>query len=350
MFFEKSFQVITLLALFSFTSSFIEAHPHNDFEDLGNGVYAGQSVTQKGETVYFGCELVDSSNVEQWKRYASQCKILSQEGRGPLHVFAQISNQHPFPFPYDEDIKTATGFTEAEFTVYIDTLFKKEAWKKTEAIQGVCAGVCGFEIFKDDNQYVTYASKKPVKGRFSFEKTEKSISVKDFSQVYDDLLMCVGTTFFDQLAAHVPYYRNRGIFKNPANIIEGGYGNISLQLHGFSALVAKYKAPYIKYMLVSPIPSMQGILVKSLKPGDAFIGHNNDAPYVDFPPLIHLTDTQATLAQEGVNVIDYKDKELPESLVQYMGQKNDYLTRGEGALERNNLIKVEALINIYGGK
>jgi len=95
---------------------------------------------------------------------------------------------------------------------------------------------------------------------------------------------------------------------------------------------------------------MQKSIVDALKPGDAFIGHNDEIIDKNFPPLMH-EDSKGVerIAKEGVNTADYDGKDLPEDLVQYTGQNGDMLTKREGYEETNNLIKVDALIDLYNG-
>src|SRR5438876_530899 len=41
--------------------------PLEGITKLENEVYVGEALTQKGEKIYFGCELLDSSNRPNWK-------------------------------------------------------------------------------------------------------------------------------------------------------------------------------------------------------------------------------------------------------------------------------------------
>jgi hypothetical protein len=70
-------------------------------------------------------------------------------------------------------------------------------------------------------------------------------------------------------------FTNRGIFKNPICIAAGGYKDLAMLLHGFSAAVVERIFPEKQYMEVSPIGSMQHILYHALERDD-FFNHDED--------------------------------------------------------------------------
>lgn len=112
--------------------------------------------------------------------------------------------------------------------------------------------------------YVAYISKKPITGPLSLPKTESNLKI--FKEKYKDILMSVGVRLDDSK----PLFENRGIFRNPFSVIEGGYSNIATQLHAFTGKVMKERVNQTLggkeklYFSVSPINNMKDILVKKI--------------------------------------------------------------------------------------
>lgn len=112
--------------------------------------------------------------------------------------------------------------------------------------------------------YVAYISKTPIKGPLSLPKTESNLKI--FKEKYKNILMSVGV----RLDSRKPLFENRGIFRNPCSVLEGGYSNIATHLHAFTGKVMKECVnPTLgdkekRYMSVSPINSMKELLVKKI--------------------------------------------------------------------------------------
>ncbi len=252
-----SIVLLTFLCVSSYASASVTK--------VAEGVYAGQGTASSGEIVYFGMELVDSSNIVGWERYVTHAKFMTADSSGKILVYSMRS-EPGLRSPYSEGIKEDSGFTEEEYTSYMDNLYNKGFYKpeKYAGLRGVPSGAAGFYIEDDGNYYVVYASKKPVTGKFNFPKTEEFIRLKDFNRIYDDILMSVRSSD----SPGTDSYSNRGILRNPKSFIDGGYAGLALKLHGFSAAVAKQIFKDKKFMVVSPTEVMQKILDKALKPED----------------------------------------------------------------------------------
>jgi hypothetical protein len=67
-----------------------------------------------------------------------------------------------------------------------------------------------------------------------------------------------------------PLFENRGIFRNPFSVIEGGYSGIATQLHAFTGKVMKERLNQTLgdkeklFMSVSPIKNMKELLVEKI--------------------------------------------------------------------------------------
>ncbi len=283
---ESRLLVILALLIVIPLSAFASSLEHGDVDfpcgsvtQVANGVCAGKGTATSRETVYFGMELVDQSNIDQWRRYRDHANYMVRDSRGVMVVSATLSEPER-RHAYDESIKEVTGFSEAEYTAYMKDLYEKGLYKKEKlnAINGVRTGIVAFNLTEDGKTYVVYASKKPVTGKFPFPITNSFITLKDFDIIYDDILMSVGSEDIPKTLV----YHNRGIFRNPKSFIDGGYKGLSLKLHGFSAAVAILSGK--QYMVVNAAPAMQEVLNKHLKPKDAFIDKQIPAEYQECIP------------------------------------------------------------------
>jgi len=216
-------------------------------------------------------EKVDSENKVWWDKYKDISKRLTDRDRGIMSVWSRLKGKRT---SYDL-IKDVTGFTEDEYVKFMDKLDEVVRNSKSVecmpgaflpsvacALLGVPAGVVGFQISDDGNNYVVYASKKTVMGRYAFPKDMPAfISLKKYYDYFKDIIMIVRSEFKPGDIS----YNNRGIFKNPISFIEDGdkYPGLSMKLHGFSAAAIHHIAKNAQYMTVNPIAAMRGIIMKT---------------------------------------------------------------------------------------
>ena len=137
------------------------------------------------------------------------------------------------------------------------------------ALASVSRGAMARGFFKGD--YVVYATKHGTHPMLP-ETASEPDNIEKFEQDYNHILMsvnseCVPKEVFWGIM-NKESYTNRGIFRNPLSIIEGKYRGLAMLLHGFSAAVAQEFLDK-KFMEVSPIGSMQHILIHAL-PREAF--------------------------------------------------------------------------------
>lgn len=242
---------------------------------VADGVYAGSSKTQAGEDIYFGMERVDASNIETWDFYRTYIELFGvRSGGGALFFLARKAATDIKDF--DEETRKSFGMGDEELLKFKNMLLEKgfNTRAKSKDLENIRGGVAGFNVFLSTDAmpyFVVYASKKPVVGKFPLPTKTKPKDMKEFMINYDNLIMSVGSW----LTHNKDFYQNRGIFRNPFNIVEGNFKNISLQLHGFSAAVMEKFYPERKFMIVYALPSMTNILEKNLKPGDAYLGEKN---------------------------------------------------------------------------
>lgn len=289
-------------------------------EEIMDGVYAGQGVAVSGEPVYFGMEKVTEENRKKWQAYRDIAyNRMTLDSRGLMCGIALYCSPEKRTHWSAQQIEEVFGFTAQEYEQYCDYLyehgFDKNKKHKTLCIGG---GAVGFEPTTTYSSYVAYASKSPVQGCFPFFKDaeDRTITLNRFNEAYNDLLISVGSWNFDDNGDC--RYINRGIFRNPKTIIDGGYTGLSLKLHGFTAAVAKKYFPDKKYMAVAASPTMYRLIEKHLKdvaPPEAYIGKeaflkeakgilepggsSSDTPCaIAVDPLIQFYDPEYTYEKE----------------------------------------------------
>ncbi len=246
--------------------------------EVCKGVYTAEGKTEKGENIYFGMELIDDTSREIWRDYSQAAYDLCDTILRRMVRFLDDENEL-------KDLQQHSGLSEEEFK-NLTTQFRKRGLhpqgRLAEAISDIPGGIVGFMIEPNLSgvfapaTYVAYISKRPITGPLSLPKTESNLKI--FKEKYKDILMSVGV----RLDSSRPLFENRGIFRNPFSVIEGGYSNIATQLHAFTGKVMKECVNQTLgrkgklYMSVSPINNMKELLVEKI--GLERIKTKNDIP------------------------------------------------------------------------
>jgi len=265
--------------------SIATTYASNDLiQEICPGVYSSKGVTKVGEPFYFGIELIDQSNLENWRRYNRHIGYMVNRYRGVLSNMAKCSAPENRSKNNEED----TGFTDHEFETYSDRLFTlgfKKGSDKLTTLENVESAKIAFELNESsetEKYYVAYLSKKPIIGKFLFSHLDDKITLKKFLTVYDDLVISIRVTFKPQNI----HYETRGITKNPKSIVDENYRGISPVLFGYIGHVATKIFPNIKFMHTRPIPAMHRILCSTFSPQEMYV----DDGTCGFPPATIVID------------------------------------------------------------
>jgi len=334
---------------------------------IQDNVYAGKSQNKNGETVYFGMELVTQANMEKWELFKRQTDFNSSVNISLASICATMSDPNDRLPPSADRIDVATGFTEIELRDYHEFLYRKGFYNKEKyhIFSSIYEALKDFRLESDQRHYVVYASKKEVKGSYNFLDQElerpSQLGVKQYEENYGDLLMV--SLLIDDTDS--PLFASSCIFRTPKSYVERGYPGykgISMLLYGFSAAVFKEieakKIKSKKHMCVPGLISglddsdeqsaMQKIIIDHCKEGELFIGSNetllNDLN-PQFPSRIHVSEGKTRILKENVNLAAYKDIDPPKEDVEYESSSINLSDLGDFKVP--NLIKVEALINLY---
>lgn len=250
--------------------------------------FVGKCYAGSGEPVYLTMQEISPENQAYWQQYVKASKSLAGYNSKLLVYLAErtvkvelpgVPAHYKFSKKYTEDLARQTGYTETEFNEFINFLghrgFNASEKQKIYALAGNAEG--SEQISLKPGHYIIYASKIEA---FSIEHIEllpenSTMTLKAFRQNYSDLLMCVSSwnSAFNSL-------QNRGIFKNPGcAVLDGGYRDISLLMHGFIAAVALIFLNK-ENITVLPVSSMQHIILKAIPEKD--ISFTSDEPEAEY--------------------------------------------------------------------
>ena len=242
-------------------------------EVIKDEVYTAEGRTAAGERIYFGIERIDEKKCKAWNFYFRQAShkvsyFIPRFRRGALHITDE------------EEVK------DFYFKSLLEKSRKKFAAYDKEKIatlkEGLRGGSSAAIVYPSDRRgnvcFVAYISKSPVTGYFQHPaaRTERGgIMPRDYYKAYQKLVMTVravdvtGTVVFN----------NRGIFRSLISMAEGGYGKLSLALHGFTAAFFK-QIRGKTHMSVAPLPEMYRILDTNVDKGVILTGDS-------IPPILN---------------------------------------------------------------
>jgi hypothetical protein len=268
-----------------------------------DGVF-GATIQKDKEPIYLRMEALTEKNTQDWGRYKQMAGwVANLNSRGTLSGLVRLIGTPEQP-DY-ESVKEVTGFTEEEynaFTIKASKLKIKTKDKIVTVLEHNCVGSnhmsTDFEPGKPS--YIVYASRNPD---FSIQQassgiTDESLTLKKFIEVYNDLLISVGSDFSDESSFH-----NRGISRNPHWVFEEKYSGLSMILHGFTGAVAAEYFPEKTLMRVKPVGSMQSLISKSLLPGEGYIERNGEE--IDLTTLkVSLSGPQGAMSYIQVSALN----------------------------------------------
>lgn len=232
-------------------------------ERVTDEVYTAEAMAPTGEKMYFAMETIEEFDKNKWDSYRNMASLL---------VYGGV---------YDITIGSLTELgsrinNEIALKEFLATRKRPDFWTSDpQRFENLCANLRERKIVADSPRarellaiphasngmnvekqtHVVYVSKTPVTGRVNF--TEKSGGFGGCVERYGDLIMSVGVTINDTV-------ENRGIFRNPLSVIEGGCGAISMMTHSFTCLVVEKNYPEVESFKVRPMKKMGDLFLNSL--------------------------------------------------------------------------------------
>lgn len=232
---------------------------------MGNGVYTAEAISPTGEKVYFAMETLETSDREKWEFYRNMATMLVQGGQcqytmGSIAQIGSLVNDDAALRKFlatrkDPDFWTSDSKRFEQLCERLRQRKIQTGSPKAEELKDVSYGSLGLSI--EQQTHVVYASKAPVKGRIHFVAQTERFGFARVSEMYGDLIMSVGVSIGEMV-------ENRGIFRNPLSIIEGGYGSLAMMIHSFTCSVAKEHFPQVTTFNVRPLKKMGEIFFNKL--------------------------------------------------------------------------------------
>lgn len=232
-------------------------------QSVSDGVYAAKAIAPSGEKIYFAIEKIENSDKEKWDVYRNSVSILVNGGCYDITLgsLVEIGSRLNNEIELEEFLKTRTHpdywtsdrakFAQLctklqERNIVVDSPKAKELSAIPHASNGVNVS---------EQTHMVYVSKLPITGRIDFVAKSKGFS--GYVDKYGDLVMSVGVTINDIV-------ENRGIFRNPLSVVEGGYAGIAMMTHSFTCMVVEKNWPKIEMFRVRPLKKMGELFLNSL--------------------------------------------------------------------------------------
>lgn len=232
-------------------------------EIVSDGVYTAEAIAPTGEKMYFAMESIEVFDKNKWDTYRNTAALLVNGGCfnitiGSLTELGSRINDkielkgflatrtHPDFWTSDEQKFEKLCNKLRERKIVVDSPKAKELSAIPHASNGMNV---------QQQTHVVYVSKSPVTGRVNFSEQSKGFG--GIVETYGDLVMSVGVTISDIV-------ENRGIFRNPLSVVEGGYGAISMMTHCFTCMVVEDNRPEVKIFRVRPLKRMAELFLNSL--------------------------------------------------------------------------------------
>ncbi len=239
-------------------------------ERVCDGVFAAQAIAPGGEKIYFGIETIDDSDKGKWGLYKSEvAMVVNGEICGEsIGSFVELGSRVNDMGGLKEFLKTRT-YPEywTNDSEKFETLCKKLGERnitvhstKAKELSTIPYASGGVNVNRQT--HMVYASKSPILGRIDF--VSKSVGFRGYAEQYGDIIISVGVTINDLV-------ENRGIFKNPLMVVEGGYSGMAMMAHSFTCMAIEKNWPEVQTFKVRPLKKMAEIFINSLPKNEVTI-------------------------------------------------------------------------------
>lgn len=227
----------------------------------GEGVHHKSMITPSNDRIYFAMEKLEDHDKNKWIIYRNQANMLINGGCCDYNIGSLIDLATHIQSDIDGFLASVPDSNfwlnpsvESESSIF-NKLRKSDITSKKAELMTIPQASYGMNI--DTQTHIVYASKSPIIGRIRFNS--KSKGFQKYMENYGDVIMSVGVT----IGPHT--VENRGIFRNPLSIIDGGYTGISMMMHKFTCMMVRELYPEISIFRVRPLKKMGEIFIYSLR-------------------------------------------------------------------------------------
>lgn len=228
-----------------------------------DGVYTAEAMASSGEKIYFGMESLENRDKKKWETYRNTAAWLVNGGRRDFTIGSLIelgsrindeivlkeflaTRKIPSYWTFDQTTFEQLSIKLRERNIVVNS-------PKAKELSAILHASNGLNV--DKQTHVVYAAKSPIIGRINFDSDLENFD--GYVDSYSDLIMSVGVTIHDIV-------ENRGIFRNPLSVVEGGYAGIAMMTHSFTCMAIEKEWPEVKMFRVRPLKKMGEIFLNSL--------------------------------------------------------------------------------------
>ena len=232
-------------------------------EFVCDGVLTAAAIAPSGEKIYFGIETIENSDKKKWEQYKNSASFLVNGESCDISIgsFVELGTRINDIVELSEFLATRTlpDYWTADSKKFEELCIKLRERNitidspKARELSTIPHASNGINVNKQT--HMVYVSKSPVIGRIDF--IAKSKGFRGYIDKYSDLILSVGVTIHNVV-------ENRGIFKNPLFVVEGGYTGIAMMAHSFTCMAIENNWPEIKIFKVRPLKKMAEIFINSL--------------------------------------------------------------------------------------
>lgn len=249
--------------MFALSHNDISSGQIGPIEFVCDGVFTAKAIAPSGEKIYFGIETIENSDKKKWELYKNSASTLVNGGCGDISIgsFVELGSRVNDMTGLREFLTTQThpDYWTSDPTKFEELCVKLRERNitvgspKAKELSTIPHASNGVNV--NEQTHMVYVSKSPVIGRIDF--VAKSKGFAGYIDKYGDLILSVGVTISDVV-------ENRGIFKNPLIIVEGGYAGIAMMAHSFTCMAIENNWPEVKTFKVRPLEKMAAIFINSL--------------------------------------------------------------------------------------
>lgn len=241
-----------LIALLSFTASKVFAFYVTEVEK--NHLYTWEEKQVDGTFLYYGLELGMKGEWKErsklWYAYSRRAEFCAR------NYFRFLIQKKCVPEDFPE-------YVDPRLKERIDKALSERADAIKPQISSFGTGYAG----QSHGKNIAYISRKPIRHRMELpDPRERSLTLQEFYDHYNDIVMTVWVNPYEDGSV---VYHNRGIFRNAFSMLFDSYKDLSIKIHGFSALVMQevYKS---QFLFVCAAPPMCRLLLRAFDRKDLF--------------------------------------------------------------------------------
>lgn len=233
-----------------------------------DGVFTAEAIAPTGEKIYFAMESLGNDK-KKWNKYKTEAAFLVTGGNewvGTIGNLIDIASRINDEVALNEFLATSTypdfWTSDQQRFEYLKEKLRNRNIEadspKGKELLTIPNASNGVNV--SQQTHMVYISKSPICNRADFVSLSSNTGFGSYVDSYGHLILSVGVMI--NLIKDI--VENRGIFRNPWSVIEGGYGGLSMMAHSFTCMVIEDYFSSVQTFKVRPFKKMAEIFVNSL--------------------------------------------------------------------------------------